>query len=228
MDEDRKESPYEDLQQTVDEYGEHGGEDLLTDPDADARAKEQVRREAALDHRPMLRAAREERGFTLDELSEKTGIASDVLARMESGETFLPLGELIKVTKVLALKMTDVLAAGTESFTIVRADERRSVKRFGETRQTSHGYEYESLAPGKKDKTMEPFIVTLHPAASDELSSHDGQEFIYVLEGEMTVVVEGHRDVLRPGDAVYYDGTSKHLVAAHGDKPAKILAVIVS
>ena len=228
MDEDRKESPYEDLQQTVDEYGEHGGDDLLTDPDADARAKDRVKREAALDHRPMLRAAREERGFTLAELSEKTGIASDVLARMESGETFLPLGELIKVTKVLALKMTDVLAAGTESFTIVRADERQSVKRFGETRQTSHGYEYESLAPGKKDKTMEPFIVTLHPAASDELSSHDGQEFIYVLEGEMTVVVEGHRDVLHPGDAVYYDGTSKHLVAAHGDKPAKILAVIVS
>ena len=228
MDEDRKESPYEDLQQTVDEYGEHGGDDLLTDPDADARAKELIKREAALDHRPMLRAAREERGFTLAELSEKTGIASDVLARMESGETFLPLGELIKVTKVLALKMTDVLAAGTESFTIVRADERQSVKRFGETRQTSHGYEYESLAPGKKDKTMEPFIVTLHPAASDELSSHDGQEFIYVLEGEMTVVVEGHRDVLHPGDAVYYDGTSKHLVAAHGDKPAKILAVIVS
>ncbi len=228
MDEDRKEFPYEDLQQTVDEYGEHGGEDLLTDPAADARAKERVRREAALDHRPMLRAAREERGFTLDELAEKTGISSDILARMESGETFLPLGELIKVTKVLALKMTDVLAAGTESFTIVRADERRSVKRFGETRQTSHGYEYESLAPGKKDKTMEPFIVTLHPAASDELSSHDGQEFIYVLEGEMTVVVEGYRDVLRAGDAVYYDGTSKHLVAAHGDKPAKILAVIVS
>jgi quercetin dioxygenase-like cupin family protein/ribosome-binding protein aMBF1 (putative translation factor) len=228
MDEDRKESPYEDLQETVDEYGEHGGEDLLTDPAADARAKERVKREAALDHRPMLRAAREERGFTLDELAEKTGISSDVLARMESGETFLPLGELIKVTKVLALKMTDVLAAGTESFTIVRADERQSVKRFGETRQTSHGYEYESLAPGKKDKTMEPFIVTLHPAASDELSSHDGQEFIYVLEGEMTVVVEGHRDVLHPGDAVYYDGTSKHLVAAHGDKPAKILAVIVS
>ena len=228
MDEEKRESPYEDLQDAVDEYGEHGGDDLLTDPDADALAEERVRMEAALDHRPELRAAREERGFTLAELSEKTGIASDVLARMESGETFLPLGELIKVTKVLALKMTDVLAAGTESFTIVRADERQSVKRFGETRQTSHGYEYESLAPGKKDKTMEPFIVTLHPAASDELSSHDGQEFIYVLEGEMTVVVEGHRDVLHPGDAVYYDGTSKHLVAAHGDKPAKILAVIVS
>jgi quercetin dioxygenase-like cupin family protein/ribosome-binding protein aMBF1 (putative translation factor) len=228
MDEDRKESPYEDLQQTVDEYGEHGGHDLLTDPAADARAEEKAGREVALDHRPALRAAREERGFTLDELSEKTGIAADVLARMESGETFLPLGDLIKVTKALALKMTDVLAAGTESFTIVRADERRAVKRFGETRQTSHGYEYESLAPGKKDKTMEPFIVTLHPAASDELSSHEGQEFIYVLEGEMTVVVEGHRDVLRPGDAVYYDGSSKHLVSAAGDKPAKILAVIVS
>ena len=53
-------------------------------------------------------------------------------------------------------------------------------------------------------------------------------EFIYVLEGEMEVFVEETRDVLRPGDAIYYDATSKHLVRAHGDKDAKILAVLVS
>jgi quercetin dioxygenase-like cupin family protein len=84
------------------------------------------------------------------------------------------------------------------------------------------------LAPGKKDRMMEPFIVTLHPAVSDEPSTHDGQEFIYVLEGEMEVMVEGAREVLKPGDSVYYDSTSTHLVKAHGDKPAKILAVLIS
>ena len=75
---------------------------------------------------------------------------------------------------------------------------------------------------------MEPFIVTLHPSGAGEPSSHDGQEFIYVLEGEMEVTVGEFRDVLKPGDAVYYDSSSTHLVKASGDKPAKILAVLTS
>ena len=75
---------------------------------------------------------------------------------------------------------------------------------------------------------MQPFIVTLMPAAADEPSSHDGQEFIYVLDGEMEVVVGDTRDVLKAGDAVYYDSTTIHLVKAHGDKPARILAVLTS
>ncbi len=147
---------------------------------------------------------------------------------MKAGETMLPLGQLIKLSKALSLRMADVISTGEEAFTIVRSDQRQSFARFGKAKEASHGYEYESLAAGKKDRSMEPFIVTLHPSAADQLSSHDGQEFIYVLEGEMEVVVEGTRDVLKPGDAIYYDSTSMHLVKAHGDKPAKILAVLIS
>jgi quercetin dioxygenase-like cupin family protein len=70
--------------------------------------------------------------------------------------------------------------------------------------------------------------VTLHPTDADEPSSHDGQEFIYVLEGQMDVLVGEKREVLDPGDAVYYDSGDIHLVKAHGDNPAKILAVLIS
>ena len=141
---------------------------------------------------------------------------------------FCRWGQLIKLSKALSLKMSDVISTGQEAFTIVRSGQRQSFARFGKSKEDSHGYEYEALAPNKRDRIMEPFIVTLQPAASDEPSSHDGQEFIYVLEGEMEVVVDDARDVLKPGDAVYYDSTSTHLVRAHGDKPAKILAVLVS
>ena len=75
---------------------------------------------------------------------------------------------------------------------------------------------------------MEPFVVTLHPSDADEPSAHDGQEFIYVLEGQMDVLVGETKDVLGPGDAIYYDSGDIHLVKAHGDKPAKILAVLIS
>jgi len=228
MDEERKDSPYKDLRETVDQYSEHKGDDLLTDPTAVAESARKVEIENALDYGARLKATREERGFTLAELSVRTGISEDSLARVESGETVLPLGQLIRLSKVLSLRMADVISIGTEPFTIVRADQRQAFARFGETKQANHGYEYESLAPGKKDRKMEPFIVTLHPASADEPSTHDGQEFIYVLEGEMEAVVEDKRDVLKPGDAIYYDSTSRHLVRAHGDKPAKILAVLIS
>ncbi len=228
MIEDKNENAYEDIGDAVDGFSGDGQErDLLTDPDAEAAATRKVEMESAVNHGANLRVFREEKGFSLDELAEKTGIEKNTLALVEAGEDILPLGRLIRLSKALSLRMEDVVSKGKERFTIVRADQRPITSRYGKAKEESHGYEYESLAPGKKDRRMEPFIVTLHPAASDEPSTHDGQEFIYVLEGEMEVFVEDTREVLKPGDAVYYDSTSTHLVRAFGDKPAKILAVLL-
>jgi quercetin dioxygenase-like cupin family protein/DNA-binding XRE family transcriptional regulator len=228
MDQDKKEGSYESFREAVDEYGDDRGHDLLTDPDALAAAKEKAERESAISHGQKIRFTREQHGFTLEELAAKAGIESDVLAQLEAGDTFLPLGQLIKLSKALSLKMADFIATGEEAFTIVKSDKRLKFARFSESKQADHGYEYESLAQNKKDRVMEPFIVTLHPSGAGEPSSHDGQEFIYVLEGEMEVTVGEFRDVLKPGDAVYYDSSSTHLVKASGDKPTKILAVLTS
>jgi transcriptional regulator with XRE-family HTH domain len=228
MDEKKSAMSYEDFEETASDYGEDRGHDFLTDPVAIAKATEKAEHEKAVSHGDMLRAAREKRGFSLDELAARTGISRDTLAQVEAGEFVLPLGQLIRLSKALSLRMADVISTGKESFTIVRSDQRLSFSRFGKTKEANYGYEYDSLAAGKKDRVMEPFIVTLHPSGADEPSSHDGQEFIYVLDGEMEVVIEDTRDVLRPGDAVYYDSTSMHLVKAHGGKPAKILAVLTS
>jgi transcriptional regulator with XRE-family HTH domain len=228
MNEKKSVMSYEDFRETASDYGADKGDDFLTDPAAIAKASEKTKDEKALSHGDMLRATREKRGFSLEELAARTGVSRDALAKLEAGEYALPLGQLIKVSKALSLRMADVIAAGEEPFTIVRSDQRRSFSRFGKARESDYGYEYESLAAGKKDRVMEPFVVTLHPSGADEPSCHDGQEFIYVLDGEMEVVIEDTREVLKPGDSVYYDSTSMHLVKAHGGKPAKILAVIVS
>lgn len=228
MDEETRDVTYESFREAAEEYGDDRGDDLLTDAAAMAAAKKEAAIKDAVSHGDTVRESRKRQGFTLEELSEKTGIDTDVLAQLEAGEAVLPLGQLIRLSKALSLKMSDVISPGLESFTIVRADQRMAFARFGKAKESSHGYEYEALAPTKKDRIMEPFIVTLHPAASDEPSTHDGQEFIYVLEGQMEVMVEDTLDVLGPGDAVYYDSTSIHRVRAYGDKPAKILAVLVS
>jgi quercetin dioxygenase-like cupin family protein/DNA-binding transcriptional regulator YiaG len=228
MPEDKNTTIYEAFREVVDEYSDQRGDDLLTDPAAVAAAQEKVQEQEAITPAQNLRTAREKQGFSIQELSAKTGIPERELEQVETGQAMLPLGQVIKLSKVLSLKMADMISVGDKSFTIVRAGQRSEVQRFGKAKQASHGYEYVSLAPGKKDRLMEPFLVTLHPASSDEPSSHDGQEFIYVLEGEMEVIVDDARDVLKPGDSIYYDSSTTHLVRAHGDKPAQILAVLIS
>jgi len=89
-----------------------------------------------------------------------------------------------------------------------------------------YGYSYESLAPDKADRLMEPFIVTLVPTDIEEFSTHTGQEFLYVLEGEAKVQVGEHADLLKPGDAAYYDSSQPHFVRCAGTTPAKVLAVL--
>jgi len=57
-------------------------------------------------------------------------------------------------------------------------------------------------------------------------SVHEGEEFIFVLEGEMEVILGNHTDILFPGDSIYYDSTIPHKVQCHQDKVTRILAVI--
>ena len=84
--------------------------------------------------------------------------------------------------------------------TVVRKHERRPVSRYGEAKSMFYGYSYESLAPDKANRLMEPFIITLVPTDVEEFSTHAGQEFLYVLQGEIKVQVGDRADFLKPGE----------------------------
>ncbi len=167
------------------------------------------------------------RGLTLQDLSSRTGISLETLEEVEANRMIPPLGELIKLGKALEMKMGYFISPGVEKpMTVVHSDKRPVVSRHGKKKSEQYGYFYESLAPEKADRFMEPFLITMVPSEVKELSSHDGQEFIFVLEGEMRAQVGEQVEVLKAGDAVYYDSSHPHLVKCYGDKPAKILAVL--
>jgi len=175
-----------------------------------------------------VRTVREEKGLSVEDVSQRTGLGVEYLDRIETQAVSPPLGILIKIAKALDMKLGRFISAGeVKPFTIVRKDQRRIISRFTSTQEDQYGYTYESLAPDKKDRSMEPFMVTLVPSkAKKELSTHAGQEFIYVLQGAMEVILEDHTDVLNAGDSIYYDSTVPHLVRCHGDKETIILAVL--
>lgn len=175
-----------------------------------------------------VRAVRNEKGLSITDVSQRTGLRPDFLEQVESQGSSPPLGVLIKIAKALDMRLGRFISTGeVKSSTIVRKDERRVISRFTSARGDQYGYTYESLAADKKDREMEPFIVTLVPSGAKEaLSTHAGQEFIFVLAGAMEVILDGRTDILYPGDSIYYDSTVPHLVRCHGDEETVILAVL--
>jgi transcriptional regulator with XRE-family HTH domain len=174
-----------------------------------------------------IRRVREIRGLTIQDLSSRTGIDIDTLGRIESSKVIPALGQLVRLGKALDMKMGYFISPGIDKpMTVVRKRQRRLVSRYGEAKSMLYGYSYESLAPDKANRLMEPFIVSLVPTETKELSTHAGQEFLYVLQGEIKVQVGDRVDSLKSGDAVYYDSNQPHLVRCAGTIPAKILAVL--
>jgi transcriptional regulator with XRE-family HTH domain len=175
-----------------------------------------------------VKQVREQRGLSLKDIAQRTDIDEDMLYQIEEGSMAPPLGTVIKLAKALEMKMGYFISGDEEkAYTIVRHHDRRVVSRFDSGKGKHYGYEYESLAPYKKDRHMEPFLVTLEPANTEaERSTHDGQEFIFVLSGKMEVRLGEEIHVLEPGDAIYYDSSVPHLVKCSGAETTKILAVL--
>lgn len=176
-----------------------------------------------------IKELREKKGLSLKDLADLTGFSTALLSQMENHLVSPSLGTIIKLAGALGVRVGDFWGETKgEPFTIVRKNERKTVSRFASKDGVKYGYSYESLGFDKKERHMEPFIVTLEPATvkTAKTSVHEGEEFIFVLEGEMEVILGNHTDVLYPGDSIYYDSTIPHKVQCHQDKITRILAVL--
>ncbi|MCX7769455.1 MAG: cupin domain-containing protein [Proteobacteria bacterium] len=178
-----------------------------------------------------IKEIREKKNLSLKDLSNRTGYSESVLSQIENHFISPPLGALLNIAKGLEISVGQLLGESKEEpFVIVKRGSEVSVSRVASKEGVSYGYTYKSLGIGKKDRHFEPFLITLEPTSikHEGLSKHDGQEFIYVLNGKMEVQLLDFSEVLEAGDSIFYDSTIPHRVSCHGDKQAVILAVIWS
>lgn len=176
-----------------------------------------------------IRALRKAKGLSLAELAEQSGIAEATLYSIEGHLVSPPLGNLVSLARVFEVSMGDFFSDnGDSSSCIVRKGDRKTVSRFNSTDGKGGGYSYESLGHHKKNRHMEPFLVTLSPSdsAQAEPNQHIGEEILFVLEGTVEVKLLDKTEILYPGDSIYYDSTMPHIVSCHGKEPATMLAVI--
>lgn len=168
-------------------------------------------------------------GMSAEDVSLKSGISEPTLSEIENHLISPPLGNIISLANAFEISVGELFGDSADSpFCIVRSDDRKTVSRFNSAENTSCGYSYQSLGHKKKNRQMEPFLVTLTPgdASNTEPNQHIGEEIIFVLEGTIKVSLADHTDILNPGDSIYYDSTLPHILSCHGDQAATILAVI--
>ncbi len=179
-----------------------------------------------------IKGIRESKNLTIEEISERSGLSIDQINSIENDQNLPSLGPLIKVARALGVRlgtfMDDNDALGP---VVTRAEdhERDSSISFSNGAADARKHmEYHPLAQQKAGRHMEPFIIDINPEENNEfkLSDHEGEEFIYVMEGDLEIDYGKEKYILKQGDSIYYDSIVKHHVHSVPGKSAKILALV--
>jgi len=173
-----------------------------------------------------IRMLREQKGLSIEELSNLTGFDVEFLSNIETNKAQPQLGTVIKLSKALDSAFSRLISGtGDNIYSITRKNEQKTVSRSTSQKGKKQVYIYKSLAPEVKGRHMEALIVQLEENPDKEVSVHDGEEFIYVLDGTIVLNIGEDTYDLEPGDSAYYLSTTPHLVASKKGK-ATILAVL--
>ncbi len=172
-----------------------------------------------------IRDLREIAGLTPEAVAAQTGIPADEYLLYEAGEKDFSFSHLFNIASVLGVDISDLLTGESPKLTgylLTRAGKGLAFDR-------RKAYHYEHLAYNFRDKKSEPFIVTVQhdPTNSKKTAhAHEGQEFDYVLEGQMKIVLASNEVYLGPGDSLYYDSSIPHAMYAL-DTDCRFIAVVM-
>jgi transcriptional regulator with XRE-family HTH domain len=193
-------------------------------------AKKQDRAQEGLKIGQRVRDLRQKQNFTLQDIAAKTGLAKSLLSEVESGEVVPHVSTLLKLAKVLNVGMASFFedAEVSERISVTRRGERVRIKRRPHHHEGEVDYIYESLETRKPGKHMEPFLVEFMPMETTEMvfTSHEGEEFHYVLEGKLEFRTDDRVEILEPGDAIYFESDQNHSFRSLIKKPSKAIVVV--
>lgn len=179
-----------------------------------------------------IRRLRQDKRLTLQDLSDRSGLSKPLLSQIENDQVIPPIATLLRISRALKVNInTFFQEEGTEEKCIVvRADERREHQRRFGPEESQPPYTYHSLAYGKREKNLEPFLVEFQAQEwrEDLKVSHEGEEFIFMLEGELELHYGDKVTLLGPGDSVYYESTEPHGFVAKGEGKVTGVAVVYS
>jgi transcriptional regulator with XRE-family HTH domain len=164
-----------------------------------------------------IRLAREDRGLSVKELAEKAGCSDEYMEWVEDGQVEPPVSLLLQLAKAMKLDASAFLH-GYDS----------SVQRLEEAAKRTQHYSYTTLTPSEPDKHLMAFSVTIPPKTAHEGVGyqHEGEEFVYVVSGEVEVTVDQDKKRLTEKESFRFNSSVDHHLSNPGDQEAELLVVL--
>lgn len=168
-----------------------------------------------------IRELRTEKRMSLKELSERTGLSVSFLSQVERGTSSLAIASLEKIAVALAIPISDFFTKATPSRYVTRKDEQVKARMDYSPFTLSH------LAGSFPERKLDPLIVELESKEEqNRFNQHSGEEFYYVLEGEIIFSVEDEKYHLKEGDAIHFPSDIPHRISNPFDGKSKLISVL--
>jgi transcriptional regulator with XRE-family HTH domain len=167
-----------------------------------------------------IRRLRKKSGLNLEDLAKQTGLTEDYLARIEEETEIPPVGAMLQISRVLSLDAGKLLSQGET------ADRKRKKKESYQKRKRS--YAYKTLAPGGTTMHLKAFLVTIDAHQDHDMVDyrHDGEEFVYVLEGKVNVTVGENEYKLAKGRSLHFNSAIPHMLRNPGNVRTELIVVL--
>ncbi len=167
-----------------------------------------------------IKQVRTRQKISLDSIANETGFSLDYLKKLEAGKEMPPVGALLQIARALKIDSTLLLKEEEESV---------STRKKEYTKRTAN-YAYQTLTPDAENKHLKAFRVTIDPQQDHEGVGyqHEGEEFTYVLSGEIEIIVGDHVNTLSQGESLHFNSSVKHNLRNIGDQEAELVVVIYS
>ena len=173
-----------------------------------------------------IRTYREKLDMSVFDLAQKSGIDEKVINSIEKGQVLPALGVLTKLSRALGQRLGTFMDDQFKPDPIITRAKDLEANAVAKEGTNVLGYASHSLALGKPDRHMDPFRIEFAADGVDEVSSHEGEELIICIAGEVELTYGNEKSVLMPGDTAYYNSVVKHGLRALGGKPASIYGIV--
>lgn len=165
-----------------------------------------------------IKKVRTQKKITLEQMANETGFKMEYLKEIEDGEAIPPVGMILQISRAFQI----------DSEFFLKDQEENIEKRAKAYARRTDNYAYTTLTPGAENKHLNAFRVKIKAMQEHKKVEyqHEGEEFVYVLAGEIEVVVGDHVNFLKKDESLHFNAAIKHKLRNIGKKDAELLVVI--